>query len=69
MAGKQLRVEGAARTVHKHPYRPDGIWDHRGEDRCEDCGLARVHRVHQLEPVDPEVAETSQRITGERGSS
>lgn len=67
MARKQPKLTGAALQVHKHPYRGDGMVDHRGEDRCGDCGLARGHRVHQLDPVDPAVAETTSRMTGERG--
>ena len=66
MARKQSKVTGAALHVRKHPYVGDGIRDHRGEDRCAECGLGRGHRVHALEPVDPQVAETSRRIVGER---
>lgn len=66
MPKKKVELSGAALQVHKHLYRGDGTRDHRGEDRCADCGLAQTHRVHQLDPVDPEVAETSQRIVGER---
>lgn len=67
MAKKKARRSGAVLRVPKHLYQGDGIPDHRGEDRCEVCGLGRRHAVHQLEPVDPEVGEVSQRITGERG--
>lgn len=66
MAKKKDELIGAALQVRKHPYRGDGVRDHRGEDRCEDCGLAKGHRVHRLERVDPEVAQTTSRITGER---
>lgn len=66
MPKKQTKLSGAALQVHKHPYRGDGVRNHRGEDRCGDCGLAETHRVHRLDPVDPEVAETTSRITGEK---
>lgn len=67
MATKKVGPKrGAVLRVRKHLYRPDGIPDHRGEDRCEDCGLGRGHAVHDLEPVDPEVGEVSHRMTGER---
>lgn len=66
-AKKRPKLTGAAIQLPKHLYRGDGIKDHRGEDRCRDCGLGRGHRVHELEPVDPEVAEATHRITGERG--
>lgn len=63
---KKVKLSGAALQVHKHVYRGDGVRDHRGEDRCGDCGLAWTHRVHQLDPVDPAAVEVQQRITGER---
>lgn len=66
MASRRGRRQGAVLSVHKHPYRGDGVADHRGEDRCADCGLPKAHAVHRLEPVAPEVAETTERITGER---
>jgi len=66
MPKKKVELAGAALQVHKHPYRGDGTRDHRGDDRCADCGLAQGHRVHQLEPVHPDAAEVSRRIVGER---
>lgn len=63
---KAPRKSGAVLHVHKHLYQGDGIPDHTGEDRCDLDGLRRNHPVHQLDPVDPEAAEVSQRITGER---
>jgi hypothetical protein len=65
-AKRKPLVSGAALHVHKHVYVGDGVRDHRDRDRCRDCGLDVDHRVHQLEPVDPEVAEATGRITGER---
>lgn len=66
MAKKQPKRVGAVLTVPKHQYVADGGRDHRGQDRCDHCGLGRGHAVHQLEPVAPDVAETTERIVGER---
>lgn len=67
MAKKQPKKTGAVLNIHKHLYQGDGIPDHTGEDRCELEGLRRDHPVHQLDPVDPDVAEVGRRITGEEG--
>lgn len=61
------KARGCGRKV-RYDNRAAGVRDHRGEDRCGDCGLPETHRVHRLERVDPEVAETTSRITGERAA-
>jgi hypothetical protein len=66
MTRRKAKAVGAVTRVGTHPYRPDGIPDVFGQDRCEDCGLDQTHRVHELATVDPAVAETTRRITGER---
>lgn len=68
MARRKQTSTGAVRIVRRHPYQGDGQPDHRGRDRCGDCGLGVEHAVHRLEPVDPDVVEASHRITGERDS-
>lgn len=49
-----------------HLYAGDGIVDHAGADRCQHCGLARVHTIHTLPPTDPAVTEVEARRAGER---
>lgn len=63
---RQPRLRGARVQLPRHLYLGDGVPDHRGDDRCRDCGLRRGHVVHELEPVDPDTAEAGRRITGER---
>lgn len=70
MATKKPKKSGAVLHVHKHPYVGDGVTDHRGHDRCADCGLDEGHAVHQPDPVDPSIVaaalERDAEILGER---
>jgi hypothetical protein len=66
MSRKEPERSPLLTQVAKHRYRPDGVPDHRGEERCDDCGLGRGHPLHEPVEVDPETAEVGRRITGER---
>lgn len=50
-------------TVSLHPYRDDGVPDHRGQGRCTQCGLPAGNRAHRLpERTDDERAEEARRM-------
>lgn len=46
----------------RHVYQPDGIPDHRGEDRCSYCQMPRKHANHDLPPAPPEQQAHRERI-------
>ena len=48
-----------------HDYHGDGIADHRGHDRCSDCGLPRVRDCHDVPDTPGELIEEEARRQGE----
>jgi hypothetical protein len=54
---------------HTHPYIGDGIEDHRGEDRCTDCGFPRRHKLHTLPKTADAVTKQEARRLGERDTT
>ena len=60
-------MEGDRRVkpIQRHPYRGDGIADHRRLDRCRDCGCRKDKPWHQMPAVDGEVAAVEARKLGD----
>ena len=48
-----------------HHYHGDGIADHRGDDRCCDCGLPRRRECHDLPDTPGDLIEEEARRQGE----
>jgi len=48
-----------------HPYIPDGVPDHRGDQRCADCGLPESNRSHWLPETPAEAKAIDERRVGE----
>lgn len=48
-----------------HLYVGDGIYDHKGQDRCVTCGLPKDRDVHELPPTEPDVRAVEARRVGE----
>lgn len=52
-------------ATRTHVYIPDGIPDHRGDDRCAHCQRPRRNPAHDLPQTSPEQAALDARRTGE----
>jgi len=51
--------------VQHHPYVGDGRPDHRGQDRCADCGMPKTNQRHDLPAVPNNVRDAEARRLGE----
>jgi len=45
----------------RHVYRDDGVADHRGEGRCQECGTPRSNERHEVPDTTLESSEHRRR--------